>query len=245
MPTTLTKPVDIMKKITELTQQDKIIWNRFAQGRTHIIKNEVYITTPKSNALAWSTYVILKQKFIVPATFSARVIVAGNHVQNLVDQTTGGVRVDLINPNAPFKVKSASLKRDVGELELTWESYREDHQIIADYTYTRKDVDVGDLNIVYYTGKTPWSPESTYAWGVATTFGPRVASSSLKVRRMMIYDNNGLPTYILEPKQGSTEEILLNSLFTYIEAQVVRCFWHFLNVEICPPAPPPSNVILQ
>lgn len=240
----MANPDAVLQKIISLTQEDptRIFWHRFVQTTTTKVENEIYAAEPLQNQRDWHTYVFLKQKTIVPNSVFAKVVVAGQYTQNLIDNGSTDLTVELVAQKPPFKIISSKINREDGEIQILWDSFRQAHQLIVNYEYVKKDLELGDLSFVYYTGDTPWAPNPDWPWGVAVSFAPRFAKSILKAKKFMVYENR-IPTFVLEPETGSSQDANLQKLFTEIERRIVDPFYAYLQ-ETSPPSPPDNGSLL-
>lgn len=254
--------VQILKELTSQTTDNERTWVSIVDGNTQKIQNESQVIIPNVNTnndpptlFAW---VQLKNKFLVPNTFSAKIISAGQEVQTLT-QTGGSNNLTITQTGVSNSVVTAArIYTDGGHVEIQWngcntpsndgggggdgsgkpcegdptKNKENSHRMIANYEFRKIDGDVGALSQIYINGNTPWTvPTPTSSgYGCAVIEGPKSKNSVIKSKKIIVYKNNRDIDWILEPDESTPEGKELLNLFKAIGKQTTAGFAAYLGL---------------
>src|SRR5690606_35685144 len=146
---------ETIQKIIQHTaaKPPRILWHRYVCSETTFIINEKYAAEPLTNSVEWNSMLLMKQQNIVPGPFSAKVVVASQHIETLVDNTVDNNLSILMHvADPPFKITKGVINHDEGILEFQWDSFRQNHEVLLTYEYKKTDCNIGDVGVIYHTG---------------------------------------------------------------------------------------------
>lgn len=239
--------VEIIKQLTKNTNSGTTNWISKVDGDSNSVVGEECPVAPNVNTAdgTYFAYVKLKNSLLVPNTFSAKIISAGQENQTAT-QSGGSPNLILSDTgSSSVKVTTAKLDTNQGSVMLQWSgcninsersleeggfgacrgtpSNENAHKLVASYDFQKKDANVGSLGQIYANGNTPWDVSEEGGMGVAIINGPRGKDSLIKTLKLLVY-NDGVMDWIVEPDSSSAEGKELVNLFNAITKQVAQPF---------------------
>lgn len=238
--------IEIIKKLTQNTNGNITTWIPKVDGSGNSVLAEEQPIAPNVNTAdgTYFAYVKLKNSHLVPNTFSAKIISAGQENQTAT-QSGGSPNLILSDTGtSTIKVTSAKLDTTQGSVMLQWSgcnissersleeggfgacrgnpSNENAHKLVANYDFQKTDSNMGTLGQIYANGNTPWTV-SEGGMGVALVNSPRGKDSLIKTLKLLVY-NDGVMDWVIEPDLSTTEGKELTNLFNAITKQVAQPF---------------------
>lgn len=239
--------IDILKELTKKTNNGSIIWWSTVDGADQTVVGEEALVAPHANTNdgTYFAYVKLKNDRLIPNTFSAKIISAGQENQTAIQFDSNPNLVLSDTGTGSVKVTSARLDTTQGSVMLRWNGCNIEeglntcrgsgtpnenaHKLVANYNFQKKDSNMGTLGQIYAYGTTPWSDAEAGGRGCVVINNPRGKGSLIKTLKFISY-NDGVVDWILEPESSTVEGKELTNLFNAITKQVAQPFATFIGL---------------
>jgi len=247
--------IEILKDITKKTNSGTISWESNIDGVNNKVLAEEQPVAPNINTQdnTYFAFVKMNHDHIVPDSFSAKIISAGEERQS-VTQSGGGSNLNIQDTgSSTVKIVSAKLDNLQGTLMLKWNgcniqterSLDEDgngvcrgnpsnenaHKIVVDYEYQKFDSNVGNLGQIYTYANTPWADLSQGVIagpGMAVINSPRGNNSLIKTLKIIFFEERTIK-WMSEPESSSSEGKELANLFNAISKQTAQPIADFIG----------------